>query len=82
MLLEQTRCGILTSMTEVMKKNLKEVKQHRKAFKEKSDELDSALNGNASRMVRKKETEDVTDVVCRRRERCREIDRVRDKELY
>ena len=82
MLLEQTRCGILTSMMEVMKKNLKEVKQHRKAFKEKSDELDSALNGNASRMVRKKETEDVTDVVCRRRERWREIDRVRDKELY
>ncbi|KAL5263982.1 hypothetical protein ACHWQZ_G005171 [Mnemiopsis leidyi] len=55
MLLEQARRSILSSMIEDMKKMLKEVKLHRKAFKEKSDELDTALNTNSAKIPKKKD---------------------------
>lgn len=55
MLLEQAKRSILSSMIEDMKKMLKEVKMHRKAFREKSDELDTALHTNSSKIPKKKE---------------------------
>ncbi|XP_063677193.1 arf-GAP with coiled-coil, ANK repeat and PH domain-containing protein 2-like [Bolinopsis microptera] len=55
MLLEQAKRSILSSMIEEMKKMLKEVKLHRKAFKEKSDELDTALNTNSAKIPKKKD---------------------------